>query len=388
MDDKTLNWMKRLTSGATASCALMVLLVGVTGCPTVDGCLDDASCDNGVFCDGAETCDVASGVCAVGEAPCAEGELCVEATSGCIVTCETDADCDDGNECTDEVCNTDTNTCVRTNNTGACEDGDDCTENDVCAEGDCAGTAIADCCAADADCAEGETCVDGNCIAAGPPEFEAASATRGGSLYDKWWAVLGLDAPTEDHPRWAWQSTNDRTGGDTWRCKECHGWDYKGADGAYAEGSSHFTGFTGIFGTTRSAQEVFDSIKTSHGFGEAGVDDDSVWDLAKFVLEGQIDTDDIIDGDAFTGSADAGQVTFESTCLPCHGADGLSIPPGADADHDEWVGKIANENPWEFQHKLRFGQPGTPMPAQAEVLTLEGINDLATYAQTLPVDLP
>jgi len=38
-------------------------------------------------------------------------------------------------------------------------------------------------------------------------------------------------------PLWATQSSNTRSGKDTWRCKECHGWDYMGVDGAYGSGS-------------------------------------------------------------------------------------------------------------------------------------------------------
>ncbi len=220
-----------------------------------------------------------------------------------------------------------------------------------------------------------------------PAEFTAANATRGGAMYDKWWAVVGVDAPTEDHPFWADrpdQDSNARTGRDTWRCKECHGWDYKGVDGAYG-GGSHRTGFAGLFGTTASAQEAFDSIKTDHGFGAAGLSDDDIWDLAKFALAGTIDTDDILTGDSFTGSAAAGMTQYESSCAACHGAEGLAPPPGAGADYDDFVGLIANENPWEFQHKVRFGQPGTAMPQQVDVLTLEEVNDLSAYTQTLPI---
>jgi len=61
--------------------------------------------------------------------------------------------------------------------------------------------------------------------------------SRGGQLYDEWWKVTGAEAPTSSHPVWATQSTNTRTGEDTWRCKECHGWDYLGAEGAYGSGS-------------------------------------------------------------------------------------------------------------------------------------------------------
>jgi hypothetical protein len=44
---------------------------------------------------------------------------------------------------------------------------------------------------------------------------------RGGLLYDKWWTVAEVDQPSGDQPLWATQSTNERSGGDTWRCKEC-----------------------------------------------------------------------------------------------------------------------------------------------------------------------
>ena len=73
--------------------------------------------------------------------------------------------------------------------------------------------------------------------------------------------------------------------------------------------------------------------------------------------------------------------------MACHGTDGLAAPPGVDpAEHDEFVGLIANENPWEFQHKVRFGQPGTTMPAQADLLTLSQVVDLSAHAQTLPTE--
>lgn len=65
------------------------------------------------------------------------------------------------------------------------------------------------------------------------PEL-VGDSIRGGKLYDKWWTVLGVDAPTEDQPLWKTQTTNTRTGADTWRCKECHGWDYKGVEGPTA----------------------------------------------------------------------------------------------------------------------------------------------------------
>ena len=68
-----------------------------------------------------------------------------------------------------------------------------------------------------------------------------------GRLYDKWWVEAGIEEPTDDNPLWSLQSFNTRSGSDTWRCNECHGWDYRGQGGAYSSGS-HFTGFPSIYG--------------------------------------------------------------------------------------------------------------------------------------------
>ncbi len=241
------------------------------------------------------------------------------------------------------------------------------------------------------DCEVGFTCDadTGTCVSSGPQAFLDADATRGGSMYDKWWAVAGLDAPIDDHPFWSTQATNTRSGADTWRCKECHGWDYKGVDGAYGSGS-HMTGFAGLFDTTISAQEAFDAIKTDHGYDGSGLSDDDIWDLAKFVLEGQIDTDDILDANnAFIGDVGNGQTLYDDgvganvACAVCHGADGLTINFKTPPD-EEFIGGLADGNPWEFQHKVRFGHPGTGMPASFAVGTNQDVADVGTYSQTLP----
>ncbi len=231
-----------------------------------------------------------------------------------------------------------------------------------------------------------------------PAEFTSADAVRGGSLYDKFWGVNSPTAtePTTDHSLWATRpdtTSNTRTGSDTWRCKECHGWDYKGKDGAYADGSGHATGFDGIAGTTMTEQEIFDELKTDHGFGDAGLTDEDIQDLAKFVLEGVIDTDEIIDADkAFIGDADAGQTLYDDglrgnlACAICHGADGLTIN-FKDPPDEEFLGDLARGNPWEFQHKVRFGHPGSEMPVGMDVdVTNDEVGAVGAYSQTLAVE--
>ena len=121
------------------------------------------------------------------------------------------------------------------------------------------------------------------------------------------------------------------------------------------------------------------------------MNDADVWDLAKFVLEGQIDTDDIIGTDkAFIGDAGIGQTLYDGgiggglACAVCHGADGLTIN-FKDPPDEEFIGGLANGNPWEFQHKVRFGHPGTAMPASADVDAPNAdVADVGSYSQTLP----
>ena len=196
-----------------------------------------------------------------------------------------------------------------------------------------------------------------------------ADELRGGLLWDKWWKVNGSPAPTGDHP--LYPPEGSRTGDTTFRCKECHGWDYKGVDGAYAPGSSHFTGIPGVFGTTLSAGELFDLIKNpssttpnGHDFGTFGLADFDIQDLVDFLLIELIDTDlyisqqGIFQGDEVMGEEDYNN---DAVCRVCHGTDGTNID--FDPPDGVYVGTIASENPWEFIHKVRFGQPDTAMPS-------------------------
>ncbi|MFQ6052960.1 MAG: c-type cytochrome, partial [Candidatus Bathyarchaeia archaeon] len=216
----------------------------------------------------------------------------------------------------------------------------------------------------------------------------SSELVEGGKLYDKWWRVAsGASEPTEDHPLWSLQSTNTRSGSTTWRCKECHGWDYRGEDGAYGSGS-HYTGFPGVYDArTKSVYEVMDILKgkknSDHDFSEV-MDDNSLAKLAKFIAGGGvIDLRQYIDYDTkepIGGDAEHGKELYDSTCATCHGLDGRQIKFG-----DEVVGTIANDNPWEFLHKVRFGQPGTSMPAGADIgWSIQDAVDVLAYSQTLP----
>jgi thiosulfate dehydrogenase len=219
---------------------------------------------------------------------------------------------------------------------------------------------------------------------------EEPELSGGGLLYDKWWAVLGADAPEGDHPLWVTQSTNERSGADTWRCKECHGWDYSGAEGAYGSGS-HFTGFSGVQGSaSQSAGEVLawldGTTNADHDF--SGVMDEIALNaLVTFLQEEIADVSSFVNEDkSVNGDPANGRDLFAGTCSACHGTDGTKIN-FHDADDPEYIGTVAAGNPWEFFHKASFGQPASPMPmGQALGWTLEEIADIIAYAQTLPVE--
>ena len=238
--------------------------------------------------------------------------------------------------------------------------------------------------------------VGGWALAAPPAQTAPATLAKGGQLYDNWWEAARVAEPKGDQPLWATQSTNTRKGLDTWRCKECHGWDYKGKDGAYGSGS-HKTGFVGVVDAskTKTQDQIAAILKGSsnpnHNFGTV-LDDANINALAAFVKEGvNPDLTQVVDyATKKPKGADAahGKTLYTDTCTACHGADGAKLNFGTTAA-PEFVGTIAVDNPQEFLHKVRFGQPGTGMPTgiQNGWAVKDGVDVLA-FAQTLSTGKP
>ncbi len=229
----------------------------------------------------------------------------------------------------------------------------------------------------------------------GEDQTLTGDAVRGGQIYDKYWAVDGVLSavePTTNHPLWASrpdQTSNTRTGADTWRCKECHGWDYKGKNGKYATGG-HATGFGGVLQTSLTSEQIQAALAdpAGHNYG-AVLSATDLADVAAFITTRLIDTDQYIDaGGAFLGDAPAGKADFDNICVVCHGADGLSQQPtGSAGGFEDFPGYIAVDNPWEFLHKIRFGQPGTLMVPSDNNLDATAFRNLGAYSQTLPQSL-
>ncbi|NIP71790.1 MAG: hypothetical protein GWO16_01585, partial [Gammaproteobacteria bacterium] len=184
---------------------------------------------------------------------------------------------------------------------------------------------------------------------------------RGGQLYDKWYAVLEQDPPQETHP--AYPAAGKKKGSSTWRCKECHGWDYKGKDGAYGKGS-HYTGIKGVRGVEGMPVERIHEIimNETHNFTEEMMPHSAMEKLAIFLSRGQVDMDRYIDRASAVarGNPRRGARFYQTICAVCHGFDG-KLMNFKTAENPEYIGTVAQHNPWETLHKVRFGQPGVGM---------------------------
>ncbi len=142
----------------------VVVALAAMACSSDKGspaCLQDADCDDGNPCsvdlcsDGACAFEPASGAsCDDGNA-CTRDDQCLDGVcSGQQIAC------DDGNPCTDDGCDTQAG-CVFEQNTATCDDGNPCTEPDICKNGACKGGPNTCQCQQDADCApyeDGDLC--------------------------------------------------------------------------------------------------------------------------------------------------------------------------------------------------------------------------------------
>ena len=177
-----------------------------------------------------------------------------------------------------------------------------------------------------------------------------------------------------------------QSGAATWRCRECHGWDYLGAAGAYASGP-RFTGIKGIAGMAgKDPAEIVRIIRGDvHRYTPDILPDAAVEKLALFVSLGQIDMDKAIDRTTGKAAGDPGRGVqlYRMACYACHGPDGRRINLGNETT-PSFLGTVANDNPWATLHRIRNGLPDVGMPALAlSSMTVEDQVDLLAYLQRL-----
>ena len=114
--------------------------------------------------------------------------------------------------------------------------------------------------------------------------------------------------------------------------------------------------------------------------------DSEIWDLVKFLREGQAPIEDAIDNNGQgKGDIASGKVLYNAHCSSCHGMNGNMIDFKGKKDGIQGVGWLANDNPQESIHKIRWGHPGSDMPSMIVDINLmeqDAINIL-TYSQSL-----
>ena len=214
-----------------------------------------------------------------------------------------------------------------------------------------------------------------------PKEEILASIVRGGRLYDNWYAETKKPKPQELHPAFPKKKVKARYAGSTWRCKECHGWDYRGRKGVYGKGI-HYTGIKGIRRAVgKNTNRIVDVISdATHGY-DAMLSYRNLVDLANFVSRGQIDMDRYINRKtgAAKGDKDSNNAFYVTICATCHGPRGLKIVTM------EPLGHVALSQPWAAFHTLLNGHPGEEMPA-LRALETNVLADVLAYIQSLPTD--
>ncbi len=207
----------------------------------------------------------------------------------------------------------------------------------------------------------------------------------GGRLYDNWARAALSVGPDDTHP--SYPPWGKKKGYTTWRCKECHGWDYRGRDGVYSQGS-HYTGIKGLRELVAKAPEIVErTIRDDiHGYTTDQISVESAKRLALFVTRGQHDIGRFVNLETLRARGDPGlgERIFQNVCAACHGFHGKAINFRT-TENPEYIGTVANHAPWEALHKIRNGPPGGPMPA-LRFLNLQTLVDILAYVQTLPTE--
>jgi len=231
-----------------------------------------------------------------------------------------------------------------------------------------------------------------NRIASANPELQIAlDFARGGLLYDKWWITpegnLPAVLPDElalTHPTWPLDLNPQVTPLNSWRCNECHGWDYRGVDGAYGDLESiHYSGISGFIQATpmigpslTDPAQIYEFIHSgitstgsNHDFG-VQIDDEAIYALTRFITTIQANVLDVANvgaphhfiddktklvfGDQGVGSKLYHLDSGTGGCaVDCHGFDGTSISLQSDTGSNVETYTIAD--PWRALHKIQFG---------------------------------
>jgi thiosulfate dehydrogenase len=220
-----------------------------------------------------------------------------------------------------------------------------------------------------------------------PRSYYIADIKQGGLLYDNWVKIKKVEI-TKRHPLYPQKEKIEAS--KTWRCKECHGWDYLGDKGRYSDGT-HYTGIKGIFDArNKTPEELFDALTNKsieHDFTEnLNLSYSDTWALVRFIKEGLIDINSVTHSNGtIKGNPENGRVLYLRHCHDCHGNDGNKINFREHLEGTHGIGWESNGDPQETLHKIRWGHPGVDKPSMIadKKLSDNDTVDILFYCQTL-----
>jgi len=212
---------------------------------------------------------------------------------------------------------------------------------------------------------------------------------RGGRLYDQWWTASSKDpkpvAPVDGSRHPLWPAANTTVGPATFRCANCHGWDYAGSAGALGNTDTKanplYSAIKGVISTSASNPshvspvEIFDflhsgQVTTSgdHAFAP-NLSENDLYDLTRFIVTVQAQSlakqlpasfVDTATGLAKGVNQTFGQVSYNALnnlagCTECHDANGRRVP--LDGTTNVFIREFTRNRGLEALHKIRFGLP-------------------------------
>lgn len=220
---------------------------------------------------------------------------------------------------------------------------------------------------------------------------------KGGRLYAAWDIVLGVELPIESHQLWVYE---DELTPSSWRCVNCHDWDYQGkrirvfeeeeVDGDLSVGDPVELEYPSLLSMFADSEE--DIIKWLDGTNSRDHDfsrylsPEAMLDLSAFLSAGVIAPNLVADPNSgvVSGSSALGEDLYKQGCRECHGPEGAKINFGT-ISQPWFLGNVGASNPWRAAHIVRFGHTKGEFDSTGNLgWSFNQQIDLLAYLQILP----
>ncbi len=217
--------------------------------------------------------------------------------------------------------------------------------------------------------------------------------SRGGKLYVAWDMAYDKNLPQTRNPLWPENTASRVPNVLTWRCVNCHSWDYRGSSSNTQSFLFKNLDIPGLFGMMEKTQSEIIPWLTgennpNHDFS-AYLTEKDLNDLSAFLSTGLVTPNLIanVETNQAFGNLQVGEDSYVEFCSSCHGMEGEKINYGT-TEVPTFMGDMAMTNPWRVAHIVRYGHLAANVPpAEALGLPFSQQIDIIAYTQTLPTAL-